>query len=233
MDQAWALSGRPAMGATVHLAPAVAPALGGDRRVRRWASSAAERSCRLGSTDAHARCPATTAVFGAARLRHAPRRRRACSRSCPPVAQRRGSGHPQHVASARQPLAQRGAEVVGDVETRTPRRARRCRPARAARGLRDDGRVFGLSRSGFHAWTCRAPSPRQLGDERLTARIRRLVGRSIADHMRAQLVTDTAAPGRIERLAFSAAMNAEDHRRVSLSCRAKKAAAFSGSPAPR
>ncbi len=33
-------------------------------------------------------------------------------------------------------------------------------------------RVLGVSRSGFHAWKNRAPSARQLEDERLTARIR-------------------------------------------------------------
>jgi putative transposase len=33
-------------------------------------------------------------------------------------------------------------------------------------------RVLGVSRSGFHAWERRAPSARQLEDERLTARIR-------------------------------------------------------------
>jgi putative transposase len=35
-------------------------------------------------------------------------------------------------------------------------------------------RVLGVSRSGFHAWERRAPSRRQLEDERLTARIREI-----------------------------------------------------------
>jgi putative transposase len=35
-------------------------------------------------------------------------------------------------------------------------------------------RVLGVSRSGFHAWQRRAPSARQLDDERLLARIREI-----------------------------------------------------------
>jgi hypothetical protein len=35
-------------------------------------------------------------------------------------------------------------------------------------------RVLGVSRSGFHAWTARQPSARQLDDERLLERIREI-----------------------------------------------------------
>jgi putative transposase len=39
-------------------------------------------------------------------------------------------------------------------------------------------RVLGVSRSGFHAWACRAPSDRDLADAWLSERIREIHGQS-------------------------------------------------------
>ena len=44
-------------------------------------------------------------------------------------------------------------------------------------------RVLGVSRSGFHAWECRAPSDRALGDAWLTEEVRP-GAQEIARHLR-------------------------------------------------
>jgi len=43
-------------------------------------------------------------------------------------------------------------------------------------------RVLGVSRSGFHAWECRAPSDRALGDAWLTEKIRQAHERSLGNY---------------------------------------------------
>ena len=80
-------------------------------------------------------------------------------------------------------------------------------------------RVLGVSRSGFHAWTARAPSARAMADGRLTERIVKIYGASKetygAPRIHAELADEGIDVGRkrVERLMKAAALTGVSRRK--------------------